>query len=72
MKTSSRELKKDLHDLANALHNAYETLENVELSINDDPEFCKRVIQITKLERDSVYASMDHLRKILKEMNIYE
>lgn len=72
MKHKSSELQKNLHDISNALHNAYETLENIELTMNDDPEFCRKAIKATKNERDKAFACIAHLKQSLREMGAYE
>ena len=71
MQTSS-EIRKSIHDIANALHNAYETLDNVEVSLDDDREFCVKAIQAAKEERQRAFACIAHLRAYLKEQGAYE
>jgi hypothetical protein len=70
--TSTKEaMKKNIHDISGAIHNLYETLENVSLSLDSDPTFCEEVIRATLLEREAVLASLAHLKKSLKESKLY-
>ncbi len=68
---SRDKIKKNIHDISNAIHNLYETLENIELSFNDDPGFCLQVIRATKAEREKASQSIRSLKKQLKDYGIY-
>ena len=72
MKQASNKVQKNLHNISNALHNAYETLENIELSLSNDPEFCIKAIRATKEERDRAFESISQLKLRLKEIGVYE
>ena len=72
MKQSSEDIQQSIHAIANALHNAYQTLENIELCIKGDPEFCFKAIHATKGERDLAYESISKLKLRLREIGVYE
>ena len=72
MKPISKEVQQSIHTISNALHNAYETLENIELSMNSDPEFCVKAIRATKNERDHAFESISKLKLRLREIGMYE
>lgn len=72
MKQGSKEVEQNLHLISNALHNAYETLENIELTMGSDPEFCIKAIKATKSERDIAFESISKLKKRLREIGVYE
>ena len=72
MKKPTNEIKKNLHDLSNALHNAYETLENVELFMGSDPDFCAKALKAVREERGQAFESISQLRRKLQEIGIYE
>ena len=71
MNSADSKIQKNLHDISNALHNAYETLENVELSMDSDPKFCVKAIRATKEERDLAFQSISQLKLQLRELGIY-
>lgn len=72
MKQATNEVQTNIHNISNALHNAYETLENIELSMGNDPDFCINAIRATKEERDRAFESISRLKLRLREMGIYE
>lgn len=71
MKQSS-DIKKHIHAISNVLHNAYETLENIELCIDNDRDFCLNAIAATKKEREEAFDAIENLRRSLKNRGIYE
>ena len=71
MKSVANGVQKNLHDISNALHNAYETLENIELSMTSDPDFCVKAIRATKDERDHAFESIAQLKLRLREIGVY-
>ena len=72
MKRDNVDIQQKIHMISNALHNAYETLENIELSMKSDPEFCVKAIRATKGERDLAFESISKLKLLLREIGVYE
>ena len=61
-----------IHYISNVIHNNYETLENIELSLDTDKEYCLEAIKASKEERTQAFIAFEKLKTSLKEAGLNE
>lgn len=62
------ELRKHLHGVSNGLQASFDALENIEVSLFNDVEYCKEVIKLSKSEKLKAFEHMEKLRILIRSL----